>query len=235
MHVKFCTSEKALGRHIQDVNFHSFRIISKNLVAVFSNPPKVTLDRPIAIGMVILDKSKDLMLRAYYRDILPRLKGTKVSILWSDTDSFGLKCVDKQPTCHISKIADLLDFSNYNPKSRFYDASRPNALFYFKNELPDQTLEKFCGLRSKTYALKVSDDATNTSKLTVKSKGICRGYKKNLNFEHFEKCIKEISTHSITQFHIRSKNHQVATEKCQRVCFNSFDSKRYLHSACQGE
>lgn len=230
--MKFCNNDKTIGKHIQNPLFHSMKIISPNLVAVFSKPSKVVLDKPITIGSVILDRSKDIMIRAFYEQILPRLKGTEVTVLWSDTDSFGLKCVNKTPTCHLSKLRDIMDFSNYNKQSPWYDNSRAQALFYFKNELPNQTLTRYAGLRSKTYCLDVVAD-NGESKFTAKAKGVCSGYKRTLKMEHFVRCINEISTHSVTQFHIRSKNHQVATEKCQRVSFNSFDSKRYLYTYCE--
>ena len=146
-------------------------------------------------------------------------------------DSFLLKTEDDKPVDHLKKLGNLMDYSNYPPTSSKYDKSKANALFHFKDELAGKTMKKYVGLRSKSYAYDVCQ-GDGTSKLTAKAKGVVRGYKATLSFKDYENCLHSIRSKSVTQFHIRSKNHQVSTEKCTKIAFSSFDSKRYLHTEC---
>lgn len=67
------------------------------------------------------------------------------------------------------------DFSNYDEKHTLYDSSRKNAVGYLKNEVPKCEIQKFAGVRSKTYAF-----VTKANKLENRAKGVKKSYKKYL-------------------------------------------------------
>ena len=64
VHVKLVNNEKTLQRYIVRPSFDGFRIFSDDLEAV--NLTKVVLNRPVYVGLSILETSKVLMYDFYY-------------------------------------------------------------------------------------------------------------------------------------------------------------------------
>ena len=78
-------------------------------------------------------------------------------------------------------------------------------------------------LRSKVYCMRYSKGNT---KRTVK--GVKKSYKESIPFSAFLKCLTSINSHKVTQYTIRSKSHNVMTQKMMKLAFSSFDDKRWL-------
>jgi hypothetical protein len=149
----------------------------------------------------------------------------------SDTDSFCLSVIKKQQndeSVPLDEIADVIDFSNYPKNSIQYDNSNANKLGFFKDELCGNRMLEFVGLRSKTYAFLLKEGECATKVLKSKCKGVSRGYKKNIKFDSFKKCLKTITKKSVVQYNIRAKNHVIHTQRIKKICFTSFDDKRYI-------
>ena len=69
---------------------HSFKrshIINQDLVGVEKQKPKLKLDKPIFIGMSILDLSKQHMYKFFY-DVMKPKYGDNIRMVYTDTDSF---------------------------------------------------------------------------------------------------------------------------------------------------
>jgi hypothetical protein len=64
--------------------------------------------------------------------------------------------------------------------------------------------------------------------LRSKCKGVTKSYRKKIKFRDYKSCVKTFSKFEIDQFTIRSKNHKLQTLKINKLCFSSFDDKRYL-------
>ena len=73
-HLDFETvsDEKRLMKCVYNPSFNHSHIINENLVGVEKQKPKLKLDKPIFIGMSILDLSKQHMYRFYYDVMKPR-------------------------------------------------------------------------------------------------------------------------------------------------------------------
>ena len=241
MNVKLCKKEEDVGKLIANPRFMSMKIISENLVAIFLRKATVHLNKAYAIGFTILERSKDFMYKSFYEEIRPKLKHADVQVMFSDTDSFGLLLTSDAtapPVDALEQLRDIFDFSNYPVSSPRYCNNNASKLGYFKDEIPDSTMLEFVGLRSKTYGFIVKEKR-GKAEFKSKCKGVTRGYRKTLGFEQFKKCIETFSKTMLQQYHIRSTNHIVRTLKINRVCFSSFDDKRYLfrcgrHSAPYG-
>lgn len=86
--LKTCTKPKyGLERYISKPNFHSATIFSEDLVAVQLNKSKIVYDKPIYVGFVVLELSKNLMYDFHYDYMMPKY-GENMSLLYTDTDSF---------------------------------------------------------------------------------------------------------------------------------------------------
>ena len=89
--VTFCKNQYKTQKEISKTNYDTFKIISKDIVAVFKKLPVLKLNKPLQIGFTILERSKDFMYLMYYNNILPSLNNYHVSLLMTDTDSLMLK------------------------------------------------------------------------------------------------------------------------------------------------
>lgn len=229
----YCSSPKTVTRHISNARFHSFKIISPNLVAVYLQEKEVVLKQPNQIGFCILEQSKRIMYQRYYRDILPCLPDCETTVCLTDTDSLLLKIVSHNNLQHhLQALHSIIDFSNYPEDHPLFSRDKENMLAFIKDEMAGDTLVEQVGLRSKCYALRILDKKSKVS-LKSKMKGVKNAFKKKFTFGHFTSCIKAIRSEQVTQYNIRTKNHVVTTEKCTKVAMNSFDSKRHLHSECK--
>lgn len=226
LHVNLCTTPEKTSAIITQPGFSNFKIISENLVAIFSKQTPVIMNKAFPVGFTILERSKEYVFQQFYEVIRPNLTNCLVTVIMSDTDSLCLQIKSKERNVdHLRKLGEYLDFSNYSSDHANYSVANANKLGYWKDELQGAEMTNFIGLRSKTYAFCVNN---NYEKFHSKCKGVSKGYKKNIRFEAFEKCISRISSKSVKQFRIQAKNHIVNTVQIKKVCFTSFDDKRYI-------
>jgi hypothetical protein len=214
-------SKERFDKIMSNPRVDSFTIMSKNVVIVMLTPPVLTLNKPIAIGMTILDRSKDFMYQSFYRDIKPKFPLCRV--LFSDTDSLCIQIKSLKLINFNKKISHIMDFSNLPNDHPFFSKNHQNQLFYFKDEAHGQTIKKFVGLRAKSYAIETMDK-TQTTKL----KGVTKAYKKTFNFDSYLDCLKQNQVLSVTQYNIRSRDHQLTLDKSTRQALTSYDANRYL-------
>lgn len=132
----------------------------------------------------------------------------------------------------MDKLAHLIDFSNYSVESKRFSTEHKQELYFLKDECGGNILRESVGLRSKSYALRILDKK-GLINFKSKAKGVKRAFKKQLLWGHYKSCIEAIRNQQITQYCIKAKGHVVSTEKCRKIAFSSFDSKRWLHSECR--
>ena len=69
----------------QSPHLHSQEIFNEHLVGIQNHKEKVLLNKPIYVGMSVLDLSKHLMYDFYYNTLKARY-GENVRLLYTDTD-----------------------------------------------------------------------------------------------------------------------------------------------------
>jgi hypothetical protein len=129
----------------------------------------------------------------------------------------------------MQKLLPLMDTSNYPLDHPLYDASKANQLTYWKNETKNEIVVQFVGICAKTYSLQILSSG-NKMITQSKCKGVNKTATKQTSFEDYKKCIDQITSHRATVYDIRSKDHVIRTVKSDRLCFSSFDDKRYILS-----
>lgn len=211
---------------ISSNQFDSVKIISENLAVVYKKQLVVRLNKPYFIGFSILEHSKRFMYESFYYKILPKL-GPSTRVLFSDTDSLALVTARAKISA-LDRLTELLDYSNYPKTHEKFSQVREGKLGYFKDELKSNTMLKYCGLRSKAYAYLESNSLNQSDILRAKCKGIRKGYLKKASFDDFHACVKTITKHKVIQACLRSIDHRVMTMTMNKLCFSSFDDKRFL-------
>ena len=169
------SDERRFMKCVNNPSFKHSHIINENLVGVEKQKPKLKLDKPIFIGMSILDLSKQHMYKFYY-DVMKPKYGDNIRMVYTDTDSFVFQTRTDDIYQDLQGINDEMDFSGYDKNHKCYDAINKKVLGKFKDEVDGKIKTGFIGLRPKCYAFKIQGDDTEykkckgTSKNTVKRK-----------------------------------------------------------------
>ena len=85
--IKLVTSDKRRKRLVSEPNYHSHKKFSDHLMAIEMKKTRVKMNKPLYLGMSILDISKTLMYKFWY-DYLKSKYGDRVKLCYTDTDSF---------------------------------------------------------------------------------------------------------------------------------------------------
>jgi hypothetical protein len=207
--------------------YSSYKVLAPDVVAVFLKRPYVLMRQAWAIGFTILDRSKELVYRHYYKHILPALDG-KCSVVFTDTDSLCLNITANLTIDEVlERLQPLMDYSNYPSTHPRFCPTRKNQLGYWKDENMGSTMVEFVGLSSKTYSMRVAQLGSSKIVSSSKCKGVGKGFRKCIPFEEYKKCVAGINQHRVNQYAIRAVDHKIRTVKMNRMCFSSFDDKRH--------
>ena len=132
---------------------------------------KVKMNKPIYLGMSILDISKTLMYKFWYDYFKPKY-GDRAKLCYTDTDSFIIHIITEDFFEDISNdVEKWYDTSNYdeNDKRTLPIGKNKKVIGLFKDELGGKIMKEFCALRAKTYSyLKDDDSKVKKSKGTKK-------------------------------------------------------------------
>ena len=142
---------------VSNPNFKHSHIINENLVGVEKQKTKLKLDKPIFIGMSILDLSKQHMYKFYY-DVMKPKYGDNIKMVYTDTDSFVFHTKTNDIYEDLNTIKKEIDFSDYPKEHKCYDGNNKKVLGKFKDELKSKIITGFIALRPKCYAYSVYGD-----------------------------------------------------------------------------
>lgn len=207
-------------------NFKRWTAFNENFVAVHMNQTNILMNKPITVGMAVLDISKELMYDFFYNFLKPKY-GENVELMYTDTDSFILNvqtdCFYTDMKADIDTQYDTSDYAEDNP----YGIPRKNKKKpgYFKDELNGQIMTDFVGLRSKMYAFKC--DGNNIE--TKKAKGVKKYVlKNNIQFSDYLNSIMRKSVLIRAQNTFRSKKHCMFSIRQEKIALSPNDDKRYV-------
>ena len=85
--IKFVTTEEKRIKLVSEPNYHRTKQFSENLLAIEMKKTKVKMNKPVYIGMSILDISKTLLHELWYDYVKPKYED-KAKLCYMDTDSF---------------------------------------------------------------------------------------------------------------------------------------------------
>ena len=165
-------------------------IINENLVGVEKLKHTVKLNKPIYVGVSILDLSK-LHMYSFYYDVLKEKYKDKVRLIYTDTDSFAIHTHTEDIYDDFKELGRQMDFSDYDRDHKCYDLTNKKVLGKFKDECQGQIITNFMGLKPKSYAFKIY----NQIKEEKKNKGVPKlKVKREITFN-----IQQIFTNTGTQ------------------------------------
>ena len=220
--VHFVRSDSKSKKMHTDPRFKGFKVCSENLVFEFLRKKYTDLRRNWAVGFAILELSKYIMTSIYYKVMQPTF-GNSVSLCFSDTDSFAVIVPVESSRVACEMLSPIMDFSNYATDDPLFNNSRKNCTGYIKNEVSQDEICEYVGLKAKTYAIR-----TKSKQVESKCKGVKKSAKKDIRFTQFLSCVRTIRQQTVDQHTIGAKDHINKLLHTRKTAFNSFDDKRYL-------
>ncbi|XP_045466456.1 uncharacterized protein LOC123675190 [Harmonia axyridis] len=210
---------------IASPRFHSRTVFGEDLMAIELKKNELLFNKPLYIGMAILDISKVCMYNFHYKYMLPK-NPDGCKIMYIDTDSFFYEIRGCNPYELIKMDCYThFDTSDY-PKTNAFNIPLVNKKVpgLMKDEVNGEIITHFAGLRSKMYAFKVQG-----GKITKKSKGVKNYVVKNhLTFDDYVKCLKENEKLVLPQNTIGSFAHDIYSIQQSKIVLSAQDDKRYL-------
>ena len=85
--IKLVTTDKRRNKLVSEPNYYTIKCFSESLVAIEMKKTKIKINKPIYLGLSILESSKILMYEFWYDYIKPKY-GDNVKLCYMDTDSF---------------------------------------------------------------------------------------------------------------------------------------------------
>ena len=207
-------------------NYESRKIFNENLVSVHMKKTSLTMNKPVYLGMSILDLSKTVMFDFHYKYIKPKYRN-KAKLLFTDTDSFLYEIQTEDFYKDISgDVRDRFDTSEYKEghPSGIPTGINKKVLGMFKDEAAGKSIKEFVGLRSKLYSFKMDEGKENK-----RCKGIKKAVvEKSITHEDYKTCLTTGKEQLRRQNIIRSYEHTVYTEEVNKIALSAADDKRYL-------
>ena len=224
--IKLVNNKKQAEKLSAKPNFKHCNIFSEDLVAIHMKKTKLVFNKPVYLGMCILDLSKTLMYDFHYNYIKQKY-GAKAKLLLTETDSLMYEIQTEDFYKDISgDVKDRFDTSDYPPNhpSGIPSGFNKKVLGMFKDEVNGRYIEEFVGLRAKLYSYKMFEGEESK-----KCKGVKKSVvKKSITHEDYKNCLftgkKQLRKMNI----IRSHMHEVYTEEVNKVALCSDDDKRYI-------
>ena len=233
--IKLVTTDVKRNKLVSEPNYHTTKRFSENLLAIEMKKTKVKMNKPVYLGMSILDISKTLMYEFWYDYIEPKY-GDTAKLCYMDTDSFVIYIKTEDFYEDIANdVERWFDTSNYN-ENKTGERSLPigknkNVIGLLKDELGGKIMEEFYALRAKTYAYLINgyndDDYDKEKIINKKAKGTKECViKRRVLFENYKDCLFNNTVILRSQQRFKSDHHEVYAEEVNKIALSSNDDKR---------
>ena len=222
--IKLVTTDKNRSKLASEPNYHTINLISEDLSIIEMKKTKVKMNKPIYLGLSILEISKILTYEFWYDYIKPKYNDY-VKLCYMDTDSFIMNIKTNDFYKDIANdVENRLDTSNYEVNRPLPTGKNKKVIGLMKDELGGKIITEFVTLRPKTYSF-----LTDNGKEDKKAKGTKKCViKKMIKFNDYKKCL--LNDEVILKPHQRfiSKKHDVYTKNINKIALSNDDDKRIV-------
>ena len=148
--IKLVTTNKRRSKLVSEPNYHTINYISEDLSIIEMNKTKAKMNKPIYLGLSILEISKLLMYEFWYDYMKPKY-GNNVKLCYMDTDSFMMNIKTEDFYKDISNdVKKRFDTSNYEVNRPLPTGKNKKVIGLMKDELGGKIFMEFVTLRPKT-------------------------------------------------------------------------------------
>ena len=149
--IKLVTTDEKRNKLVSELNYHTTKLFSENLLATEMKITKVKMNKPVCLCMSILDISKTLMYKFWCDYIKPKHED-RAKLCYTDTGSFFIHIITEDFFGDISDdVERWVNTSNYdeNDKRPLPIGKNKKVIGLFRYELGGKIIKEFCALRAK--------------------------------------------------------------------------------------
>ena len=163
--IKLVTTDKRRNQLVSEPNYHTTKWFLENLLAIEMKNIKVKMNKPVYLGLPILEISKTLMYEFWYDYIKPKYQDN-AKLYYMDTDSF---IINIKTECFYEDIGNdvekRFDTSSYEVNRPLPTGKNKKVIGLMKDELGGKIMTEFAALRPKTYFYLMDDGNRNKERL----------------------------------------------------------------------
>ena len=226
VNIKLVTDRKKAEKLAAKPNFKHCNIFDEDSIAIHMKKTSLTMDKPVYLGMNILDFSKTLMFDFHYNYIKKKY-GDKAKLLFTDTDSLMYEIQTEDFYKDINgDVKDRFDTSDYPPNhpSGIPTGCNKKVLGMFKDEAGGKIIDEFAVLRAKLYSYKMLEGEESKKCKRVKKLLV----KNSITHENYKNCLFTGKDQLPKMNVIRSHKHDIYTEEVNKIALSSSDDKRHI-------
>ena len=157
--IKLVTTDRKRSKLVSEPNYHTINLTSKDLSIIEMKKTKTKMNKPIYLGLSILEINKILMYEFWYDYMKPKYNNG-VKLCYMDTDSLVMHIKTNDFYKNIaSDVENRFDTLNYEVNTSETTARRPlptgknkKVIGLMKDELGGKIITEFVTLRPKTYS-----------------------------------------------------------------------------------
>ena len=227
--IKLVTTDKKRSKLVSEPNYHPMNLISEDLTITEMKKTKVKMNKPIYLGLSILEISKILMYEFWYDYMKPKYNDN-VRLCYMDTDSFIMNIKTNDFYKDIANDVECkFHTSNYEVKRPLPIGKNKKVIGLMKDELGGEIIMQFIALRPKT--LTDNSCLTDKDKIDKKAKGTKKCViKKMIKVDDYKKCLLNDKAILKSQQRFISTKHDVYTENVNKIALSNDDDKRIVSS-----
>ena len=224
--IKLVATDKKRNKLFLEPNYHTMNYVSEDLSIIEMNKTRVKMNKPIYLGLSILDISKILIYEFWYDYMKPKY-GDNVKLCYMDTGSFVMNIKTEDFYKDIANdVEKRFDTSNYEVNRPLPTGTNKQDIGLMKDELGGKIITELVTLRPKTYSY-LTDDGKEDKKAKGTKKCVI---KRMIKFNDYKNCLLKDEVILKSQQRFISKKHDVYTENINKIALSNNDDKRIVSS-----
>ena len=222
------SNQRFLNRVLASPALKNLVIFDEDLVAVVKHKTHVKLNKPVQVGMAILDLSKVCMYDFHYNVMMRKYGHERCRLLLTDTDSlvYHITTPDLNADLAGPDLNPHFDFSEYPKDHPLYSSARQAVPGLMKCETGGARITQLVGLKPKMYAYLCPAHVKEEKREQHRAKGVKKSVE--VCFEQYRDALFTAQAVMVTQCTIRSRKHRLFTEEQTRLGLSPVDTKRYI-------
>ena len=211
--IKLVTTDKKRSKLVSEPNYHTINYISEDLSIIETNKTKVKMNKPIYLGLSILEISKILMYEFWYDYMKPKYNDN-VKLCYMGTNSFIVNIKREDFYKDVANdVEKRFDTSNYKCDRPLPIGKNKKVIGLMKDELGGRIITEFRALRPKTFSY-LTDDFKEDKKAKGTKKCVI---KRMIKFDDYKKCLLNGEVVLKSQQRFKSKGHDVYTKNINKI------------------
>ena len=228
--VDIVKDKKRAKKLIAKPQFKGFQILDEDVTIVQSTKSKIILNKPIAVGFMVLENAKYVMNHFWY-DVLKAKYEDQIKLLLSDTDSF-IYAVNTEDAYHdLYNLREYMDLSGYSENTKLcklQDINNKKVPGKFSDEKPNEVIKEVVALKPKMYSLLTCSLLETKQESRQTANGITKVAQRSISHQDYLDTLKNIGTTMVTSKAIRSFSHQLYSIEIKKRGLSSYDDKKHI-------